>query len=126
MTVIEVTSHGSSGYNQGCRCEVCAAAMAARKKRQRERANPTPLGTMLAARPGWQDQAECRGVDPDLFFPERGASTRESKQICQDCPVRVECLAYAIDNAEKFGIWGGRSERERRRMRRTANQRVAC
>lgn len=66
----------------------------------------------------WQDQANCMGVDPDLFFPERGASTREAKEVCRGCVVRLDCLEYALDNAEKFGIWGGMSERERRRLRR--------
>src|SRR3954470_20316700 len=66
----------------------------------------------------WQDQANCLGVDPDLFFPERGASTREAKEVCRGCVVRVECLEYALQNGEKFGIWGGMSERERRRIRR--------
>src|SRR5438067_6509075 len=66
----------------------------------------------------WQDQANCLGVDPDLFFPERGASTREAKEVCRGCVVRLECLEYALANGEKFGIWGGMSERERRRIRR--------
>jgi len=66
----------------------------------------------------WQRQANCMGVDPDLFFPERGASTREAKEVCRGCVVRADCLEYAITNSEKFGIWGGLSERERRRIRR--------
>ncbi len=66
----------------------------------------------------WQRQANCMGVDPDLFFPERGASTREAKEVCRGCVVREECLEYALANGEKFGIWGGLSERERRRIRR--------
>jgi WhiB family transcriptional regulator, redox-sensing transcriptional regulator len=66
----------------------------------------------------WQEQANCLGVDPDLFFPERGASTREAKGVCRGCEVRTECLEYALDHGEKFGIWGGLSERERRRVRR--------
>ncbi len=66
----------------------------------------------------WQDYANCLGVDPDLFFPERGASTREAKAVCRGCVVREDCLEYALDNGEKFGIWGGMSERERRRIRR--------
>ncbi len=66
----------------------------------------------------WQDYANCRGADADLFFPERGASTRRAKAICRACDVRVECLEFAIANGEKFGIWGGLSERERRRIRR--------
>lgn len=67
---------------------------------------------------GWQDQANCLGVDPDLFFPERGASTREAKEVCRGCVVRLDCLEFALVNGEKFGIWGGLSERERRRLRR--------
>ena len=66
----------------------------------------------------WQRRANCMGVDPELFFPERGASTREAKEVCRGCVVRVECLEFAIANSEKFGIWGGMSERERRRVRR--------
>lgn len=66
----------------------------------------------------WQDYANCRGADADLFFPERGASTRKAKSICGACEVRGECLDYAIEMGEKFGIWGGLSERERRRVRR--------
>jgi len=70
----------------------------------------------------WQDQANCLGVDPDLFFPERGASTREAKEVCRGCEVRTQCLDYALANGEKFGIWGGLSERERRRLRRQRAQ----
>ena len=70
----------------------------------------------------WQDQANCLGVDPDLFFPERGASTREAKEVCRGCVVRAECLEFALQNGEKFGIWGGLSERERRRIRRQRAQ----
>ena len=66
----------------------------------------------------WQARANCLGVDPDLFFPERGASTREAKEVCRGCEVRMECLEYALIHGEKFGIWGGLSERERRRIRR--------
>ena len=66
----------------------------------------------------WQMFANCLGVDPDLFFPERGASTKEAKSVCQGCVVREDCLEYALANGEKFGIWGGLSERERRRIRR--------
>ena len=67
---------------------------------------------------GWQIQANCMGVDPDLFFPERGASTKEAKEVCRGCVVQNDCLEYALAIGEKFGIWGGMSERERRRLRR--------
>ena len=66
----------------------------------------------------WQSRANCMGVDPELFFPERGSSTREAKEVCRGCVVREDCLEYALANGEKFGIWGGLSERERRRLRR--------
>lgn len=82
----------------------------------------TELFTQFAATTAearrWQERANCYGVDPDLFFPERGASTREAKGVCAGCEVRADCLEYALDNGEKFGIWGGLSERERRRLRR--------
>ena len=66
----------------------------------------------------WQGYANCLGVDPDLLFPELGASTREAKEVCRGCVVQEACLEYALANGEKFGIWGGMSERERRRIRR--------
>lgn len=66
----------------------------------------------------WQSRANCKGVDPDLFFPERGVSTREAKEVCRRCVVRDDCLSYALDMNETFGIWGGMSERERRRLKR--------
>lgn len=79
----------------------------------------TELEGIAVAEPRpWQEMANCLGVDPDLFFPERGASTREAKDVCRGCVVQGECLEYALANGEKFGIWGGMSERERRRIRR--------
>ncbi len=73
---------------------------------------------MLTEDRSWQSRANCMGVDPDLFFPERGASTKEAKEVCRGCVVKDECLEFALRNSEKFGIWGGMSERERRRVRR--------
>ena len=70
----------------------------------------------------WQREANCLGVHPDLFFPERGASTREAKEVCRGCIVKDDCLEFALQNGEKFGIWGGQSERERRRLRRIRAQ----
>ena len=68
----------------------------------------------------WQTDALCAQTDPEAFFPEKGGSTREAKRICESCEVRSECLDYALENDERFGIWGGLSERERRRLRREA------
>ena len=81
-------------------------------------AQGTPAVELDGEDKSWQDMANCLGVDPDLFFPERGASTREAKEVCKGCVVRDDCLEYALANGEKFGIWGGMSERERRRIRR--------
>jgi WhiB family redox-sensing transcriptional regulator len=72
------------------------------------------------AGPGWQDRALCAQTDPEAFFPEKGGSTREAKRVCRGCEVRAECLDYALENDERFGIWGGLSERERRRLKRQA------
>ena len=66
----------------------------------------------------WQGRALCAQTDPESFFPEKGGSTREAKRICGSCEVRAECLEYALAQDERFGIWGGLSERERRRLRR--------
>lgn len=66
----------------------------------------------------WQERALCAQTDPEAFFPEKGGSTREAKKICLSCEVRVECLEYALENDERFGIWGGLSERERRRLKK--------
>jgi WhiB family redox-sensing transcriptional regulator len=66
----------------------------------------------------WQERALCAQTDPEAFFPEKGGSTREAKRVCLSCEVRVECLEYALENDERFGIWGGLSERERRRLKK--------
>ena len=66
----------------------------------------------------WQEQALCAQTDPEAFFPEKGGSTREAKRVCASCDVRVECFEYALENDECFGIWGGMSERERRRLKK--------
>ena len=68
----------------------------------------------------WQDRALCAQTDPEAFFPEKGGSTREAKRVCRSCEVRAECLDYALEHDERFGIWGGLSERERRRLKREA------
>lgn len=69
----------------------------------------------------WQEQALCAQTDPEAFFPEKGGSTREAKRICRACGVRDECLEYALEHDERFGIWGGLSERERRRLKKRLN-----
>ncbi len=69
---------------------------------------------------GWQERALCAQTDPEAFFPEKGGSTREAKKVCLTCEVRDECLESALINDERFGIWGGLSERERRKLKKRA------
>ena len=69
---------------------------------------------------GWQERALCAQTDPEAFFPEKGGSTRDAKKICTGCEVKAECLEYALANDERFGIWGGLSERERRKLKKRA------
>jgi WhiB family redox-sensing transcriptional regulator len=68
----------------------------------------------------WQERALCAQTDPEAFFPEKGGSTREAKRVCLTCDVRDECLEYALGHDERFGIWGGLSERERRKLKKRA------
>ena len=71
----------------------------------------------------WQDQGACRTADPAIFFPERGgnskAQVRQAKAICATCPVLDECRQYGLEGREKYGIWGGMTEFERRQYLRT-------
>jgi WhiB family redox-sensing transcriptional regulator len=68
----------------------------------------------------WQERALCAQTDPEAFFPEKGGSTRDAKKVCVGCDVRGECLEYALAHDERFGIWGGLSERERRKFKKEA------
>ena len=74
-----------------------------------------PIGTPDLS---WQERALCAQTDPEAFFPETGGSPREAQRVCLSCDVRSECLDYALGHDERFGIWGGLSERERRRLKR--------
>jgi WhiB family transcriptional regulator, redox-sensing transcriptional regulator len=66
----------------------------------------------------WIDQALCAQTDPEAFFPEKGGSgTRNARKVCLGCDVRGECLEYALEHDERFGVWGGLSERERRKLK---------
>lgn len=68
----------------------------------------------------WQEKGLCAQTDPEAFFPEKGGSTREAKKVCMQCEVREECLEAALERDERFGIWGGLSERERRKLKKRA------
>lgn len=64
----------------------------------------------------WRQRAACRGVDPDIFYPVSDEEAGPAKTICAQCPVRESCLEYALANRERDGVWGGATERERRRI----------
>ena len=66
----------------------------------------------------WMVHARCRGSDPQVFFPSAGDRVEAAQRICAECPVRIECLEYALKYHIEHGVWGGASERERRRMLR--------
>jgi len=76
------------------------------------------MGTRKLANAGeWRSRGACRASDPDRLFVQ-GAAQREAKIVCNPCPVRVQCLAEALDRRIEFGIWGGMTERERRALLR--------
>ena len=66
----------------------------------------------------WRQRAACRGVDPDIFYPASDEEAEAAKAVCSQCPVRQPCLEYALANRERDGVWGGATERERRRILR--------
>jgi WhiB family redox-sensing transcriptional regulator len=66
----------------------------------------------------WMERAKCRGAAPAEFFPSDGTGVEAAARICEGCPVRAECLEYALRHRIEHGVWGGASERERRRILR--------
>jgi hypothetical protein len=79
-----------------------------------EDASPSALPGYVTVK-NWMTYANCRGVDPEIFFPHRGENQAAAKRICARCEVTDYCLEYALTNKENRGVWGGMSERERRR-----------
>jgi WhiB family redox-sensing transcriptional regulator len=74
----------------------------------------------IAEEQTWMRWASCAESDPDLWHPENNnaAQAKQAAAICRRCPVRAECLAYALEHGEEHGVWGGMSVRERERLRR--------
>jgi WhiB family redox-sensing transcriptional regulator len=114
----------------GCPCDFCSLrrdvlAMQEtrrnriRRARHREATMLEEVATVPPAGP-WITQAACADVDTDLFFPERGEDQTAAKAICATCPVRAECLAYALETGDP-GIWGGTSERQRKQIKAANN-----
>lgn len=97
--------------------------------RQRRRVDPvwSPPDQAVALDPAdephWSEFALCAETDPEAFYPEKGGSTTPAKKVCMACEVRTECLEYALEHQERFGIWGGKSERQRRAL---AKERAAA
>ncbi|MEU0335198.1 WhiB family transcriptional regulator [Streptomyces sp. NPDC006193] len=76
----------------------------------------------------WRDHAACRHEDPDLFFPigttgPAQVQAQQAKAVCHRCPVRKQCLDWALDTAQSIGVWGGTTEVERQALRRRARSR---
>lgn len=113
-----------------CRCPLCRDAQAryererAAKDENRPVAEPRKLRRMLRPE-AWQADAACKGIDPNLFHPTDSSPTtiRDAKKVCVDCPVRKQCLDYAMRNRENDGVWGGLSTEERRSLRRRIQRR---
>lgn len=77
----------------------------------------TATMNLLIDRPPWMADALCAETDPDAFFPEQGASVAAAKAVCARCLLQAKCLDYALANGERFGVWGGTSEKDRQAMR---------
>ena len=121
-----------TGYMKGCRCDDCRAANAAYSAEHRARhgLQVQPIGPRLTpVEPTpWMAHKACTADQADLFFPARGEMDKveQAKAICATCPVKAECLDYAVRNHEHHGIWGGTSGRDRREARRRQNRRRAA
>lgn len=104
-----------------CPCERCRGHYRTLRIKDQQRFH-TRRDIPPSDEPTWMDAANCRGMDPDVWFPARGESLTRQKAICAACTVREQCLDYALTHALKSGVWGGKSERERRRLRRERNR----
>jgi hypothetical protein len=111
--------HGTvKGYtNLKCRCRPCTEANGAKHRLQRKQDQLSGHGVPLLRSESWMAEGACRNGDAD-WFPERGSHLGELRRICAGCPVRVRCLEYALEWNERFGCWGGHSERQRRELKR--------
>lgn len=91
-----------------------------RSSEQRNELKTYLSAALLRWREPWMEDAACSRVDPDAWFPEKGSSNKDAKRVCATCPVVPECREYAMRNRERFGIWGGLSERELRKAMKEA------
>lgn len=80
----------------------------------------------MIADDSWRDAAACKGLDTNLFFAERGETVSDAIAVCDTCSVQLECLTFALDHAIREGVWGGRSENQRKRIRKGRPRRIEC
>lgn len=120
-----------SGYQGGCRCPECVTAMREYKYRRRHQGRPPVTPERRLASQTWRDNAACHGMDPAVFFPI--AETRSQQdaawakeravQVCRACPVTSQCLHYALDMDETYGVWGATTPDDRDALRRLRRRR---
>lgn len=89
---------------------------------------PVELADLLGPAAGWRARANCSGLDPGLFYPEKSATAQlaAARAVCDGCVVRAQCLTWALEQPEEFGVWAGTSERQRRRMRTALPRWARC
>lgn len=80
----------------------------------------------LVERPAWMEHAACRGMDVNLFYPDHQINPRHIHAICDPCPTREACLAYALDRKDQHGWWGSKSPKQRRRGRQPGRPKKAA
>lgn len=128
VQTLTTLKHGTvTGYATcGCRCSECRAANT-RYRAKRRAGMPAKLDGRPPSLPRptvdgqrWKQDARCKGMDPEVWFPDVGSKIESAnlKAICNDCPVTAECLDYAMRAGEREGIWGGLSPRQRRTYRK--------
>jgi WhiB family transcriptional regulator, redox-sensing transcriptional regulator len=78
----------------------------------------------LAKDYSWQVDSSCRGVDPEIFFPTTDEEASAAIAICETCPVRLHCLAFALERNERYGVWGGLAEKERQKLSPAARENI--
>lgn len=74
----------------------------------------------------WRYRGACRGLDPDIFYPASDEEAEPAKAVCGTCAVRQQCLEFALANREREGVWGGATEKERRRILRQRRKTAAA
>jgi len=129
--VSRLTGSGLSARQVSARIGVSTRTVVRARRRSPQRAQP-PAAEAVAQLPGpagsereaWRDEAVCRQVDPELFFPDTGGSARAAKRVCAGCPVRSQCLDWALAHDQRYGVWGGLTVGERMQLRRQRVERA--